>query len=309
VVDPGERSQHDDGFRRLGAEPEAPFRAREGRELERLVAHRPELRPRGVGEILDVGIDVLRARFAACVLPCVLLWLLPAWLQAYMPPEEWAASQLVPGSPEIGALLGMAINTGLAALVQAFAAMVVALIARGEFAGEPLGVGAALVIVLRRLLPLLFTAFLVVVITSAGMIACVLPYFFLLWRLSIAPLVCAIEGLGPLQSLARSFNLTSGTFLRWLGYTVVGGLLATPLSVSVSLATLPDVRHTALDGLVLSPELYSLGLWLAGTLFLGVATAVGAAFTTAFYYDCRVRREALDLRERLAAFAPARASA
>jgi hypothetical protein len=298
-------------FQRLG-EPAPEQAGRAARETERLASERPALAARGVGEILDVGLDVLRARFAACAGVCAILWIGPAWLTAYLPPESWALRAEPDPSPEatvIWTLVGSGVNTLITALVQALATMVVALIVRGEFAGEPVSVGAAFGIVGRRFLPLVATGVLTIVITMAGLFACLLPYFYLLWKLSLAPLCCAVEGQGPFESLARSFTLTSGSFLRWLGIAVVGGLFVAPLSLVVGAGAAAEVREAAIDGLVLDADLYALVLWLACTLLFAVSTAVTAAFSTAYYYDCLVRREALDLCERLRGLAPARSAA
>jgi hypothetical protein len=122
-------------------------------------------------------------------------------------------------------------------------------------------------------------------------------------------MACGVEGRGPADSLARSFELTRGTLGRWLGLTSVSWLLLIPLSAFSGAANHARVRDAALENVALSGAAYDTVVWLATTLFLGLATAVGAAFTTAFYYDCRVRREGLDLRARLAELAAAPRSA
>ncbi len=301
----------DDGFQRLSADDGEAARARAVRSTERVSHERPELRPRGVGELLDIGLDALRTRFAACVGVCIVLWLAPAWMMAFLPPEEWGAALGFESQEEqaLWALAGIMVNSLTQMVVQVLGSMVVALIVRGEFAGEPLSLGAALGIMLRRFLPILLCIVLITLISIAGMIACILPYFFFLWRLSTAALVCASEELGPAQSLSRSFWLTRGSFLRWLGVTFVSGLLLAPLTMFAGAATTEELREVALENLAIDPTLYRFGLWLAGTLFFGVATAAGGAFTTAYYFDCRVRREALDLHERVAALAAAPRSA
>jgi hypothetical protein len=291
----------DDGFRRLGQPPDALQRARGRRSSERLDTSREELAPRNVGEILDAGLDALRARFAACAGACFLLWLGPSWLLAFAPPEQWGQDlvQVDEGVQALFQMAGILLHTALNAIVQVFGTMVVALVVRGEFLGESVTLGQAALRVLSRILPLCANGILVTLFAMAGLIACVLPYFFLLWRLSLAPLVCASEGQGPAQSIARSFWLTKGSFLRWAGISVVSILLLGPLTSFAGGAASPEVRDRALDALSMPAATYDTILWLSATLFFAVATAAGAAITTAYYYDCRVRREALDLRARL----------
>ncbi len=296
----------DDGFRRLGQLSDAPQRARGRRSSERLDTSREDLAPRNVGEILDAGLDALRARFAACAGVCFLLWLGPSWLLAFAPPEQWGQGlgAVDEGAQALFQLTGLLVHSALNTIVQVFGTMLVALVVRGEFLGERITLGQAARRILSRFLPLFANGILVTLFAMAGLIACILPYFFLLWRLSLAPLVCASEGYGPAQSIARSFWLTKGSFLRWAGVSAVSFVLLGPLTSFAGGAASPAVRDAALDSLSMPGPTYDTILWLSATLFFAVATAAGAAITTAYYYDCRVRREALDLRARLVEIEP-----
>ena len=228
---------------------------------------------------------------------------------AYAPPEEIAA-RFETGDMAADAFiqLGAAfLQTILSAVVQIVATVLVGLLVRGQFVGEFVTLGEALRVAFTRLVPLFFCTLLVTLLTIAGFVACVIPYFFVLWRLSLAPLVSALESLSPMESVRRSFALTQGTFLRWLGITVVSALLVLPLSGVAGAAAATQIRDAALENVSITPELYAVILWFAATLFLAVATAVAASISAAFYYDCRVRREALDLSARLDVIAGTRA--
>jgi len=302
-------AERDDGFRRLDEPSPLESGGRERRSAERLEARAEEdLAPRGVGATIDAGIDALRARFLPCLGACIVLWIGPAWLMAYAPPEDIVA-QFETGDTGADALilLGLSmVQTVLSALVQIVATVLVGLLVRGEFVGGSVSLGEALRIVFSRLIPLVVCTIEVALLAIAGLVACVIPYFFVLWRLSLAPLVSAMEGLSPFESVKRSFALTQGTFLRWLGITAVSALLLTPLSGIAGAAATTEIRHAALENVAISPELYAAILWFTATLFLGVATAVAASISAAFYFDCRVRREALDLSARLDVIASTR---
>lgn len=302
--------ERDDGFRRLDEVSPLEGRGRGRRGAEGLDVARDELAPRGVGATLDAGIDALRARFLPCFGACLLLWVGPAWLMAFAPPEEIASrisggDQGVYGLAQMGASF---LHTGLSTVVQIFATILVSVIVRAEFVGEPTTVGAAAALVLRRFLPLLGCTILVGLLSMAGLVACILPYFYLLWRLSLAPLTCAAEGIGPGESLSRSFGLTKGSFLRWAAISAVAVCLLAPMNALAGAASQAQVRETALENLTISRGAYDAILWISATLFFAVSTAASAAITTAYYYDCRVRREALDLRGRLDAIAVPRAA-
>ncbi|MCY2960248.1 MAG: hypothetical protein NTY35_08780 [Planctomycetota bacterium] len=300
--------ERDDGFRRLDEPSPLEVRGRSRRGVERLDTRREDLAPRGAGAILDAGIDALRARFLACFGASVVLWIGPAWLMAFAPPEDMAA-RLAGGDPAAVAFAQLGASfaqTMISAVVQIFATILVSVILRAEFVGEPLTLGAAGSLVARRFLSILGCIILVGLLSIAGFVACILPYFFLLWRLSLAPLACAAEDQGPAESVARSFALTKGSFLRWAAVSIVAICMLAPMNAVAGGAAQAQVRQTALENLAVSSELYSTILWIAATLFFAVSTAATAAITTAYYYDCRVRREALDLRARLEAIAEPR---
>ncbi|MBL8862174.1 MAG: hypothetical protein JNK02_09190 [Planctomycetes bacterium] len=295
--------EKDDGFRRLDEASPLTERGRARRSNERLEARAPgDLAPRRVGEILDAGFDALRARFLPCLGACVVLWIGPAWLIAYLPPEEIA--QRLAAGEDVLPLVAVAASLGhtlLQSLVQIAGTILVGAIVHGEFEGRPVPLDAALRLVLRRGVPLVITTALVALLAILGLLACVLPYFLVLWRLSLAPLATALEGAGPFQSVRRSVVLTQRSLLRWAAVVVVASCVALPFSGAAGAAAETEVRAQVLSETALSAELYAALLWASATVFFAVATAVAAAATTAFYFDQRVRRDGLDLLTRLAA--------
>lgn len=300
--------ERDDGFRRLDEPSPLEVRGRARRAVEGLDTQRDELAPRGVGAVLDAGLDALRARFLPCFGACLLLWVGPAWLMAFAPPEELA--DLLSGGDEMQFALAQIgasfLHTALSTVVQIFATILVSVIVRAEFVGEPVSVSAAARLVLRRFLPLVFCTILVGLWSIAGLLACILPYFWVLWRVSLAPLACVTETLTPARSVSRSFDLTKGSFLRFAGISIVAVCILGPMNGVAGGASQAEAREVVLENLAVPRAVYDTILWLTATLFFALSTAASAAITTAYYYDCRVRREALDLRARLDAIAPPR---
>jgi hypothetical protein len=298
--------ERDDGFRRLDEASALDVRAR--RETEQLARNEPaDLAPRGVGAILDDGIAALRARFLPCFGACAVVWLVPAWIAAYWPPEEVAAR--FEGAPELAAVATLGVqlvNMGLQAAVQVFATLLVGVILRSEFHGEPLPLGAALGLVARRILPGGVSTLLVALLSVVGIVLCFLPYFWVLWRFSLGPLCTALENDGPVEALSRSLRLTAGSFARWLGVFIVSGAISALLSGVAGAASIEEVRAYALAEHAVPAWLYALLLWIASTLFFALATALTAAVTTSFFFDCRARRGGLDLALRLDALAAGR---
>jgi len=296
--------ERDDGFRRLDEPSLLEVRGRARRGVERLETQREDLAPRGVGAILDGGIDALRARFLPCFGASLLLWIFPAWLMAFEPPEQMAGYFSNSPSTDIFAtLLASLIHTALSTLVQILATILVCVIVRAEFIGEALSLGAAWSLVARRTPAIIGCTIVVGLLSIAGFVLCILPYFYVLWRVSLAPLACATEEQGPIESVRRSFLLTKGSFLRWAAIMIVVGVLLGPLAAVAGAAAQGELREAALENLPVPTIVYELLLWIASTLFYALSTATTAAITTSYYYDCRVRREGIDLGARLDAIA------
>jgi hypothetical protein len=300
--------ERDDGFRRLDEQSPLDVRARARRETERVSARGPaDLAPRGLGAVLDDGIDALRAHFLPCLGACVALWIVPAWLVAYWPAEEVAARFGTDDeSAAILLVLTQVFHSILSSAVQVVALLLVGVLVSAHFQGERREFSATLELALRRFIPAAVCTLLYTLLGIAGMLACVLPYFFVLWRFSLGPLCTVLERDGPIDALQRSFRLTKGTFLLWLGAMVVGAILAGPFSGSAAAASVAELRSAALESLPISPATYAAVLWASATVFHALATALMAAISTSFYYECRVRRGGLDLRARLEALATAR---
>jgi hypothetical protein len=107
---------------------------------------------------------------------------------------------------------------------------------------------------------------------------------------AVAP-ACALERLGPIRSLRRSWQLTRHRYGASLGYWLGSGVMVASISNAVSF--LPQLL--GVDASLMSFTISTL-LTTAVTL---VATAVIATATALFYLDLRVRAEGLDLELRL----------
>jgi hypothetical protein len=305
-------TERDDGFRRLDERSPLDGRARARRTVERLAERDEDLAPRGVGATLDAGLDALRQRFLPCFGACVLLWVGPAATVAFAEDPDFAAQFATdPTGAAFAQIAAALLSTVLTTVAQIFSAILVSVIIRSEFLGAPISLGGAIDLVRRRFFGLIGCTLLVMLLSLAGFVACFLPYFYVLWRVSVAPIACVAEQRGPVESIQRSFALTKGSFLRWAGIAIVTALLVGPLNGFAGGAAQAEVRDVALETVAMPTALYGSIVWIAATAFFALATAVTAAISTAYYYDCRVRREGLDLAARLetiAGRAPARAA-
>ena len=124
-------------------------------------------------------------------------------------------------------------------------------------------------------------------------------YLFFRWKLSVAPSALVLERLGVLESIRRSWELTRGSFPRWLGVWVLAFLLVSGFTAGLQLGDDPGLREKLIDGLGLPGILFDTVFVAISSVFSGVSTAFVSAAMTAYYLDTRMRREGFDLSMRL----------
>jgi len=248
----------------------------------------PALAPRGVGEILDTGIDVLRARFLACVLLVAPLWLPVLALQAF-------AREMQSASDFFAFLLGLALTF----CVQTLGIGLVTAIVYGEMQGRPATAREAIGVGLRRTPRLLLLTLISQPAVLAGTLCCIAPGIVLAWLWSVAPAALVLERVGPVRALSRSVALVRGGFWRWAGVVAVQTALVAPLSTFSGVIALPQIESWLRLHLGLSPGAYWALSLLSGALLSGVITAFSAVFLTVYYLHARVRAEGFDLTMRL----------
>ncbi len=249
-----------------------------------LVDELPSLAPRGVGEILDTALHVLRGRFLACVVLAAALWL-PAI----------ALGRL---ALRAGGFLGaVSAGTGILAqlCVQSLAVGLVTVIVYGEMQGRPAGAGTSAAVALRRAPALLVATLGINLAIFFGTLCCLLPGVAIAWLCMVAPAALVLERLSPAAAIGRSTRLVQGSFWRWAGTGAAETALVLPLTGLAALLGEAWVRPQleALSGL--GPLAVDALDVLLSSLFMAIATALGAVVLTVFYLDCRVRTEGFDL--------------
>jgi hypothetical protein len=113
-------------------------------------------------------------------------------------------------------------------------------------------------------------------------------------RLAVAAPALVIEGLGPVDSLRRSWGLVRGSWWRVLGILLLSAVITNLLTgiISVPISTVAGVITGFSESLL--PTVLAAGL---ATLLAGILTLpFSAAVTGLLYTDLRMRREALDIQ-------------
>jgi hypothetical protein len=272
-------------------------------------ASAPQLRPLGIGEILDVGIKIY-TRNALTLFKIVVFVVLPAQILVNIVQISALPSDVTlssgSGNPFgggfttqgtvtrhdaatflVGYVIALLINFVAARFAQAGCFRAIA----DAYLGEEIGWRSSLRFALRRLPAIVGLALLSGLLVGLGALFCVIPGIYLYVAFSVAVPVLLVEGAGPSRSLGRSRELVRGRWWAACGVALVGYLLVwvvtlalTGLVVGVAFAN--PARNTV-TGFILNT--------LATTLGSMVATPAAAAFITVLYIDLRVRKEGFDL--------------
>jgi len=198
-------------------------------------------------------------------------------------------------------------------LVTIVSTMVVAILAYDELVGVSTAPSQALARTLRRipglLLVFLFQALAVGVVVGTLMIVSFfcpplflfagVAYLFLTWRFWVAPTALILEDLGAIDALKRSWRITEGSAMRWLGVFVLSLLLVSFFSGVAGIGDDPGLRDMLLEATGVPLPVFNVLFVGVSSLFMGLATALSAAIITSYYLDTRIRREGLDLLMRL----------
>lgn len=251
-----------------------------------------ELRPMGIGDILDTAIRLYRARFVPFLtisllvyVPYIALMLLlryavagaPHYVQTAFGPRAVAS----PSAQLVGLLGRLLVPIVVLPLVQGALTYNIS----AEFLGESISAGASYRRAARRLLPMLGTQIAAGFVITLGYLLLIVPgVIFSIWYMIVQPIVL-LETLSGSRAMSRSHELMKGNLGKGFLLAVVVGLVygfvvfgGAALLGAIGLARNEVVLQTLTD--------------LATALVLPFQ--IGAPIL--LYYDLRIRKEAFDLQ-------------
>jgi hypothetical protein len=258
-----------------------------------------DLRPLGIGEILDAGIKLFVRHWQTLVLSVVGLILpvqiLSALVTASVAPEQFDLTTSETGVEE-GEEAEFLIGQGVIALLSVISILLATAVCFKAVADAYLGVEPewrrSLRFAVRRLGGLCGVAAAGGLLVALGLVALIVPGVWLFVMYSVAVPALLLERIGPLQALRRSFRLVRGRWWATAGVLLVGYLLIGILGTMVTAIVLIIPTVVAEDNTLAG----ALGAVVGGTLGSVLTTPYSAAVVALLYFDLRVRKEGLDLQ-------------
>ncbi len=258
-----------------------------------------EITPRPFGEILAEGMAMLARVWKRILAPAFWTFVLlgAATIAAFALTGADDILQLILSDPQ--ALVGMTeteiteaglllLQAGSIVLVfqllgTAFLNLTVHRIVASELAGEHMGAGAASSKALSRLFTLIVAGILAVVLVVVGLFALIIPGLWLAGAFSMVSAVVALEDVGPVDALRRSFALVRGRWWPTVGFLLLVGLFGSLAAQLVQLVALPIVGAGDVG----------LGAGLGFVVLVvaqGFVVAAIAVMVTLWYLDLRSRK-------------------
>jgi len=259
----------------------------------------PELRPRGIGEILDVAVALYRTRFSRLValaaIVVVPVQILTTVVLLSAQPDRITISAT--GSTTVQSDTRSALTELAASLVVLFIgyvsnAFVIGVCARpagDAYIGQD-GVWKRGSVGGRGAFAVLATAVIVALCEMLGLAFCGLGLFVVSTWFAVAMPAVVLERVRPSAALGRSFGLTKGYFWRVLGLVVTLQLLITVVNLGLTLG----IRVWLLGGASTTAQVIAQGL--ASAISGALTTPLLATAAVALYFDLRIRREAFDVQ-------------
>jgi hypothetical protein len=256
----------------------------------------PQLRPLGIGEILDVGIKITMRHW----------WTLARAVLVVVVPLQFVAAIV-----DVSASGGIVTTTGdtetidpdevwtflAAAVVALLLTLLAQTIATGAcfkavadaYLGRVPSWRRSLGEVLRRLHSIIWVSLLAFFLGALGLVLCIAPgvWLYVSWTVAVPALLT--EGVKGRRALGRSFRLVKGFWWRTLAIVMLGSILAGILQAAIG-GVLGAISF-ATDSTVVDVVTSTLSAVAAGAITVPFVAAV----TIVLYVDLRVRKEGFDL--------------
>lgn len=260
----------------------------------------PQLRPLGIGEMLDAAIKIFIRNFKALVL-CAAVVVVPLQILAGFvrlsaltdATTTTTTSGATTTTVDTGALglqlAALLVTTAVLLLAQLFATAACMKASSDAYLGQKADAPSSLRFAAGRLPSLLWLGLLVGVPTFIGLGLCIAPGLWLLASWAVAVPALLIEGARGTKAIGRSWTLVRGR--RW---PILGVLLLAYLLSSV-LSSILGVGVLGASGFDTNSVTYVVLSTISSAITTSLTVPVYATIVALIYFDLRVRHEGFDL--------------
>ena len=260
----------------------------------------PELRPRGIGEILDSAVALYRARFtkltlvaAAVVVP---VQALSALVLLSAQPDRFSLNVTGTVTPQYDTnslavqLTAVIVVALVGVLSTALIVGVCTRIVADAYIGRSSETREAVRAVRPRVFAIVGTSLLVLLSEAIGFVFCFVGALFPLTLFAVAIPALILEGVGVSAALSRSITLTKAHAMHVLGLVVTAQLLAAVVNGALAAGVNLLLRTGG------STVAVVIGQSLANTIAGILTTPFVATAIVVLYFDLRIRDEAFDVQ-------------
>jgi len=257
----------------------------------------PDLRPRGIGEILDAAAALYRSRFgrvvryAAIIVVPVQAFLAIVLLSAQ--PDRFSVGFSGSATPQFDSnsarLAATVVVFVVGIITNAFIVAVTTRIVANQYVDHAEGSGQLLSNTGRRFFAVMGVSLLVAISQLVGLAFCFVGTFvpMVFFAATIPALILERRGVGG--ALSRSIELTKGHFWHVLGVVLTAALIGFTLNGALAAGLNIFARSASPTTLVLAQAASNAVASVLTTPFV-------AAATVALYFDLRIRDEAFDVQ-------------
>lgn len=281
------------------------------------------LKPRGIGELLDLTFRIYRHRFAVFATVGVGMGVLnTATALTLQVAFQAGGAYPDPNLDPVGFLITLysmlPLLLAASLLIYSTGSSVVFTVVRGVITGRETGAKEALATEWKRIPSMFFTALLSWILILIGCFFCLLPGIAAAILFSMAVPVALLERRSPFSALARSVELIQKrgprgivgennavrvlviglvTLVVWYALNIFSSI---PQAAAMSIGMLGD-RGMVMTPLGLSPlpMAWMLPLYFIGAVAQGIFLGITLIPWAVLYFDIRVRHEGLDMEEKI----------
>jgi len=228
-----------------------------------------------IGEVIVRSWTILSRHFLTFVILVGIAELLPLVLNLY-----FVSGREVTTVTDIQVwpiLIGL-----LTYILAEFAHAIVIFAAFQDLRGRPVNAGESMGQGVARLFPILVASVLVGLLVFMGMLLCLIPGLIALTAMAVVVPACVVERLGPIESMSRSADLTTGH--RWpiLGVAFAWGVIVIVVTIAIAAA----MQGTS-----------SLATQILTWIWQVLSGSFTAVYSAILYHDLRAVREGIGIDE------------